>query len=106
MLFIWDEGKSERNLRERGFDFEFAAHMFDGETEEFADEREDYGEERIIAFGFIAGRRLAVVYTQREDVRWIISAFPCRERELKRCQRRAAADRSDPVGSTSPKSTR
>ena len=90
MLFDWDEAKSERTLRERGFDFEFAAHVFDGEIEEFVDERQDYGEERIIAFGTVAGEMMAVVYTRRDDVRWIISAFRCRRRELERWKRRAA----------------
>ena len=91
MLFDWDDGKSDRNLRERGFDFEYAAHVFDGPTEEFFDEREDYGEERMIAFGYIESRFYAVVYTQRDDVRWIISAFRCKARELRRWKKRAAA---------------
>lgn len=91
MLFDWDEGKSERNLRERGFDFEFAAHVFDGGTEEFVDGREAYGEDRIIAFGRVEGEMYAVVYTQRGNVQWIISAFRCRPRELERWKRRAAA---------------
>ena len=90
MLFDWDEAKSDRNLRERGFDFEFAAHVFDGDTEEFADDRADYGETRIIVFGRIEGEMFAVVYTQRGDVRWIISAFRCRPREVERWKRRAA----------------
>ena len=55
MLFNWRNEKSDRCQRERGFDFEFAAHIFDGETEEFVDERTDYGETRITAFGRIEG---------------------------------------------------
>lgn len=90
MLFDWDEGKSESTLRERGFDFEFAAHVFAGDTEEFVDARQDYGEERVIAFGHVEGEMIAVVYTQRGDVRWIISAFRCRQREVERWKRRAA----------------
>ncbi len=41
MLFDWDDEKSDKNLRCRGFDFEYAAHVFDGETEEFIDARDD-----------------------------------------------------------------
>lgn len=89
MLFDWDRDKSERNLRESGFDFEFAAHIVDDETEEFVDQRGDYGEERVIAFGRIEAETYAVVYTQRGAVRWIISAFRCRPRELERWKRRA-----------------
>ncbi|MDX7952778.1 BrnT family toxin [Lichenihabitans sp. Uapishka_5] len=90
MLFDWDEAKSERTLHERGFDFEFVAHVFDRETEEFVDTRKDYGEVRIIAFGRIEAELYGVVYTQRGDIRWIISAFRCRHRELERWKRRAA----------------
>ncbi len=91
MLFDWDDEKSDKNLRCRGFDFEYAAHVFDGETEEFIDARDDYGEIRIIAFGYIDGKMYAVVYTQRDDVRWIISAFRCKSKELGRWKKRAVA---------------
>jgi uncharacterized DUF497 family protein len=91
MMFDWDDDKSERNLRCRGFDFEYAGHVFDGKTEEFVDGREDYGETRVIAFGHIEGRLYAVVYTQRGETRWIISAFRCKPKELRRWKRRAAA---------------
>ncbi len=44
MDFEWDPEKSEANLRERGFDFEFATLVFDGTTLERPDRRRDYGE--------------------------------------------------------------
>ena len=90
MDFDWHDSKNEECLAERGFDFAYASRLFDGETVEFPDERENYGETRIIAFGHIDGLMYAVVYTDRADVRWIISAFRCRQRELKRWQRRDA----------------
>ena len=93
MHFDWHDSKSDECLAERGFDFAYASQLFDGETVRFVDDREDYGETRIIAFGHIGGRMYAVVYTDRDDVRWIISAFPCRPKELKRGQRRATAAR-------------
>lgn len=40
--FGWDARKSDRNLRARGFDFEFATQVFDGPTLERADTRRDY----------------------------------------------------------------
>ncbi len=49
MRFTWDPAKSERNLTERGFDFAFAARIFDGEVIEREDTRSDYGEQRIVA---------------------------------------------------------
>lgn len=47
MNFEWDEGKSERCLAERGFDFAYAARaFFDPDRVVHADTRRNYGEER------------------------------------------------------------
>jgi uncharacterized DUF497 family protein len=51
MDFEWDPEKSDANLRERGFDFEFATLVFDGPTLERPDRRQDSGEARIVAIG-------------------------------------------------------
>jgi uncharacterized DUF497 family protein len=77
--FGWDRGKSDRNLADRGFDFEFATQIFDGHTLEQEDTRRDYGEHRVIAIGMADGITLTVVYTDRTEtggtvVRRIISA--------------------------------
>jgi len=84
--FTWDARKSERNLRERGFDFEFATLIFDEPTLERTDSRRDYGEHRVIALGLAQGILLTVVYTDRagaggEVVRRIISARKSDRRE-------------------------
>lgn len=77
MSFGWDPAKSERNVRKRGLSFAEAARLFEGNTIEFDDNRKDYGEQRIVAFGEVAGRVLVCVYTWRgtaeAPVRWIIS---------------------------------
>ena len=88
MRFSRDARKSTRNLRERGFDFEFAALIFKGPTLEREDSRRDYGERRIIALGEADGMGLTVVYTDRagagdEVVRRIISARVSSRRERK-----------------------
>lgn len=76
--FRWDERKSERNFRDRGFDFEFATLIFEGPTLEREDTRRDYGERRVVAIGMAQGMALTVVYTDRADagevVRRVISA--------------------------------
>jgi uncharacterized DUF497 family protein len=46
--FEWDEAKSNANLKERGFDFDFASLVFDGPTLEVEDRRREYGERRIV----------------------------------------------------------
>lgn len=76
--FAWDPGKSEENLRERGFDFAFATLVFERPTLEREDDRRDYGERRMVAIGLAHDIALTVVYTDRTEagvvVRRIISA--------------------------------
>lgn len=81
----WDPAKSEANLDERGFDFEFATLIFDGPTVEVEDRRRDYNERRMIAIGIADGVHLTVVYTNRRAPdgphRRIISARRSNRRE-------------------------
>jgi hypothetical protein len=65
--FSWDERKSAQNLRERGFDLEFATLVFEGPTLERDDIRRDYGEQRVVAIGAAQGICLTVVYTDRTE---------------------------------------
>ena len=41
LIFEWDEAKSEKNLAERGFDFEYACRIFGGDIIEWDDTRRD-----------------------------------------------------------------
>jgi uncharacterized DUF497 family protein len=83
--FSWDPAKGEANLRDRGFDFEFASLIFDGPTLEVEDRRQDYGERRMVAVGWADGIFLSVVFTDRSTVgrpdRRIISARRSNRRE-------------------------
>ncbi len=74
MIFEWDEAKSLRTRRERGFGFDYAARIFTGLTIEKWDDRRDYGEIRMQAIGRAGDHILFVVYTDRGDTRHIISA--------------------------------
>jgi uncharacterized DUF497 family protein len=74
MIFEWDETKSLRTRKERGFGFDYAARIFMGPTIEKRDERRDYGEVRMQAIGRAGDHILFVVYTDRDDTRHIISA--------------------------------
>lgn len=80
-MFAWDDEKHERCVRERGFGFDLAALIFDGDTVETADERRLYGEIRIKAIGEAAGFILVVIYTDRGDTRRIISARQANRKE-------------------------
>ena len=53
--FIWDSDKSDRCYSERGFDFDYAARIFEGEFIEWEDCRREYGEQRFVTVG--QGRR-------------------------------------------------
>jgi len=95
--FSWDARKSGRNLRERGFDFEFATQIFDGSTLERTDSRRDYGEHRVIALGQVQGIVLAVVYTDRVEAggeidRRIISARKSDRREREAYRKATSAN--------------
>ena len=83
--FSWDERKSDANLRLRGFDFSFAARVFDRWTVERPDTRRDYGEVRMSALGMVDGIHLTVIYTDRlvgdHPERRIISARLSSRRE-------------------------
>ena len=89
MRFEWDAAKSDANLRDRGFDFEFASLIFNGPTLEREDRRKDYGERRVVATGIADGSHLTVVYTDRQGsdeqiLRRIISAHRSNRRERTR----------------------
>lgn len=84
MRFDWNPVKDERNQRERGFGFDFAALIFEGETIEWPDDRRDYGEARVRAIGEVDGLVLHVVFTDRGDVRRIISARLANRKERDR----------------------
>jgi uncharacterized DUF497 family protein len=79
--FDWHAAEHEQNLRERGFGFDFAARIFAGRVLTQIDDRHDYGEVRVRAIGEAASRILVVIYTDRDDVRWIISARPANRKD-------------------------
>ena len=84
MRLTYDPEKRERTLRERGLDFEDAAHVFAGVTLEVEDTRKDYGEDRIICFGWLAGRMVVVGYTPRGADRHVFSMRKANAREQAR----------------------
>ncbi len=83
-MIRFDPGKRLRILQERGLDFLVAEIIFTAPTLEFQDQRRDYGELRIVCFGFLRGRAVIVVYTERNGDRHIISMRKANEREQRR----------------------
>ncbi len=83
--FEWDDAKAAANLAKHGVSFEEARAAFaDAFAIEFADDREDYGEERLILLGMFADRLLAVVHTIRENTVRIISVRAAEPHERRR----------------------
>jgi uncharacterized protein len=74
MEFQWDETKRLTNLRKHGIDFIDVPIIFDGDIVTVEDDRFNYGEQRFVTLGFLQGRVVAVVYTEREECIRIISA--------------------------------
>ena len=83
MRITCDPAKRERTLRERGLDFEDAATVFAGKIATRADQRFDYGEDRFITAGHLAGR-MVVVWTPRGNARHVISMRYAHAREQRR----------------------
>lgn len=75
--------KRDATLTERGLDMARAAEIFEGATLTVEDDREDYGETRLITIGFLEARMVVMVWTQRGSARRIISLRKANEREQK-----------------------
>ena len=63
--FAWDDAKSAACEALRGFNFAHATRVFDDLRAVRADDRFDYEERRELAFGFVEGRAMIVVFTMR-----------------------------------------
>ena len=84
MRISYDQAKRERTLAERGLDFEDARLVFSGITFEVEDTRQDYGEVRILCFGYLINRLVVVGYTQRGMTRHVFSMRKANAREQAR----------------------
>ena len=84
MRITFNQAKRDRTLATRGLAFEDAALVFEGTTLEFEDSRKDYGEIRVICYGFLLGRMVVIGYTQRDEDRHVFSMRKANGREKAR----------------------
>ena len=84
MAIIFDPPKRDKALVERGLDFADAKIVFEGITFEIEDTRKEYGQQRIICFGLLAGRMVVIGYTPRGADRHVFSMRKANEREKAR----------------------
>jgi uncharacterized DUF497 family protein len=74
MRFSWDEAKRKSNLRKHLLDFTDAEKVFiSGITFTFEDDRFDYGEQRFVTIGILAGEIVVIAHTERDETTRIIS---------------------------------
>jgi uncharacterized protein len=92
MGFEWDEAKSRANLSKHGLSFDDAALVFAGPHLTFVDDRFDYGEERLITLGLLAGRLVVIAHTPRDEGTRIISMRKANRREQEIYQERLSSN--------------
>ena len=73
MKYEWDARKRRTNIRKHGFDFRDAPLVFDGVTLTILDDREDYGEERLVTLGLLQRTVVVIVHTEQPDAIRVIS---------------------------------
>jgi uncharacterized protein len=84
----FDPVKRLVTLQARGIDFATDAEkVFAGETATMVDKRFDYGEVREITVGWLNGRSVIMVWTQRGETRHIISMRYCHAKEAEKFRR-------------------
>jgi len=83
MEITYDPNKDAANQQKHGVSLADAAQIEWDTALERLDDRNDYGEDRYQALGFIANRLYCVVYVEREEGRRIISLRKANNREYK-----------------------
>ena len=75
---IYDPTKRKKNQRKHEIDLAECEPVFDGPMLTREDTREEYDEQRLVSLGWLRGRVVVLMWTDREDGPRMIS---CREAE-------------------------
>ena len=90
MKIEFDPQKNNKNIVERNLSFEKVAD-FDFSTAQFSiDDRRDYGETRIRAFGFVGQRLHALVFVKIDNGIRVISFRKANKKEVKNYEEESA----------------
>jgi uncharacterized DUF497 family protein len=75
--YSWDTEKRELNIQTRGLDFVILADFIfsDPNVVIRTDERQDYGEDRYLAFALVENARLCLCFTIRDEKIHLITIF-------------------------------
>ncbi len=83
----FDPAKDAANRAKHGVSLAAALFVLETRVGEIVDDRRDYGEARMNAFGFIRGRLFVCTYTVRREVYRVISLRRASRQERLRWQR-------------------
>ncbi len=81
MRLQWDNLKNISNVAKHGLDFADAEQVLAAPCLTFSDSRFDYGEDRLITLGLLAGRVVLIAHAPRGDTTRIISMRKANKRE-------------------------
>ncbi|MBP9723088.1 MAG: BrnT family toxin [Gammaproteobacteria bacterium] len=66
MKFEWDNNKNQINIATKGADFADAEELFtNGSLLQIVDNRKNYGEIRYTGYGYVNGRLMNIIFTER-----------------------------------------
>jgi uncharacterized DUF497 family protein len=89
---VYDQAKSERNVRERGLSFERVADFDFTTALFFVDDRRDYGELRHVAIGYLEKRLHVLCFVERPSGVRVISFRKANRREDRKYAQAQATD--------------
>lgn len=89
MRISFDPAKRLKTFQERALDFADVFEVFADVIHEYDDERKDYGERRVICYGYLEDVMIVVCYTERDGVRHVISMRKANDRERKKVTKTA-----------------
>jgi uncharacterized DUF497 family protein len=92
LRYEWDKAKNRQNFAKHGLRFEDAEEVFKGPCVTFEDDRFDYGEERLITLGMLAGRVVLIAHSPCDESTRIISMRKGNRREQKIYEERLGTD--------------
>ena len=82
---IWDEEKYKRNLDKHKLDFSLAERILTSpKMFDMIDKRNEYGEERHLAYAEVEGIKMCLCYVLRDNGYRVISLRRVREREWRK----------------------
>jgi len=84
MIIDFDPAKNARNIRERGSSFERVAEFDFLSATYLLDDRQDYGEMRQIAIGYLDGRLHFLCFVQIPDGLRVVSFRKANSREARK----------------------